>query len=989
MQICEMGWQRGRYSGSVWSFFLLVLVLLPACTELRDEAERLPSDDQELPIKPILRLNPENHFATVRRIDVDAAGRWLVSGSHDKTVKVWRLADGMLVRVLRVPQGTDIVGKVYAVAMSPDGSKVVAGGLTGSKHPGRRAFYVFDRATGALEHRIGGLPNVILHLAFSPDGKRLVATLGGSGVRLYRTNDYREIARDEDYGELSYEADFAPDGRLITTCDDGKLRLYGTEGNLEKTVVAPGGRRPWGVDFSPDGSRIVLGYRDSVRVDVLDTDTLELLYSADTAGVDNGNFSAVAWSPDGRRLMAGGRYKVADWNTIRFWGDGGRGPYEEEPISTQDIASLRPLSNGLLAIGAIERIALLDVARKRVWERSNAAADFRYQYHEAGLRLSTTGDTVAFGYEQRGERQALFSLTERTLTLAPKDLQGLALPDEGPREGLEVTDWENTNTPKLNGRPIPMDHVLEWGRSLAIAPDGESFVLGSAFNLRAFDREGRELWRRKAPTEPTALNISGNERFVVVGYEDGTLRWHRMTDGVELLALYPHPDGRRWVLWTPQGYYQSSAGGEDLIGWHVNRGADQAPDFFPVARFRDRFYRPDIIGRVLETGDPAEALRLADAARGERTQTRSVAGILPPTIEILSPAAGSPVDTRRLAFFYHARSSDAPITKVEARVDGRPAKVLTHALPDSAKGSNEWLAQLTVEILPENVTVELIAFNTHGASEPARFFASWTGGTDYYKPDLWVLAVGVSAHPVEKARLKWAAQDAQDFIKALKAQEGGLYKRVHYHLMVDHKATRDEIRRKLNWLRQQTNPRDVAIVFLSGHGFRDAFGDYYFLPYDGDPEEAELSSLSGDDLRRFLRTISGKTVLFLDTCYSGGLRTGKGAADSRPDITNFANELADAEAGVIVFASSTGKQLSIEHEQWRNGAFTEALLEGLDGRADYTKDYFLFVSELETYLTDRVSELTDNRQKPVTTKPKAIENYRLMRVERPCQNNCQ
>ena len=51
-------------------------------------------------------------------------------------------------------------------------------------------------------------------------------------------------------------------------------------------------------------------------------------------------------------------------------------------------------------------------------------------------------------------------------------------------------------------------------------------------------------------------------------------------DGEQLLALFVHPDGKRWILWTPQGYYDASAGAEDLIGWQVNHGLDQAPDFF-------------------------------------------------------------------------------------------------------------------------------------------------------------------------------------------------------------------------------------------------------------------------------------------------------------------------------------------------------------------------------------------------------------------------
>jgi hypothetical protein len=58
------------------------------------------------------------------------------------------------------------------------------------------------------------------------------------------------------------------------------------------------------------------------------------------------------------------------------------------------------------------------------------------------------------------------------------------------------------------------------------------------------------------------------------------------------------------------------------------------------------------------------------------------------------------------------------------------------------------------------------------------------------------------------------------------------------------------------------------------------------------------------------------------------------------------------------------------------------LVEGIRGQADYTKDFFIVISELETYLAERVKVLTEGKQKPVTAKPEAIENYRVMRVQR-------
>ena len=88
------------------------------------------------------------------------------------------------------------------------------------------------------------------------------------------------------------------------------------------------------------------------------------------------------------------------------------------------------------------------------------------------------------------------------------------------------------------------------------------------------------------------------------------------SDGEELLALFIRPDGQRWIAWTPQGYYDASAGADDLIGWQVNHGYDKAPDFFPVSQFQQRFNRRDVIARVLDTLDVDKALGDANKAAG-------------------------------------------------------------------------------------------------------------------------------------------------------------------------------------------------------------------------------------------------------------------------------------------------------------------------------------------------------------------------------------
>jgi len=94
---------------------------------------RAPAEAADSPYyaRPVLTVDPGMHITDIRAASADAAGQFAVTGSNDKTVRVWSLSDGKLVRTIRVPAGPGNVGKIYAVAMSPDGSVVAASGWTG------------------------------------------------------------------------------------------------------------------------------------------------------------------------------------------------------------------------------------------------------------------------------------------------------------------------------------------------------------------------------------------------------------------------------------------------------------------------------------------------------------------------------------------------------------------------------------------------------------------------------------------------------------------------------------------------------------------------------------------------------------------------------------------------------------------------------------------------------------------------------------------
>ena len=121
--------------------------------------------------------------------------------------------------------------------------------------------------------------------------------------------------------------------------------------------------------------------------------------------------------------------------------------------------------------------------------------------------------------------------------------------------------------------------------------------------------------------------------------------------------------------------------------------------------------------------------------------------------------------------------------------------------------------------------------------------------------------------------------------------------------------------------------------------------------------------------------LPGKVLFFIDTCHAGNVMGTKRRGSA--DIIAVVNDLSAAENGVVVFASSTGRQYSLENPKWGNGAFTKAVVEGLSGKADYTSDGNVTINEMDLYISERVKTLTDGAQTPTTSKPDTVPDFPL------------
>lgn len=919
------------------------------------------------PAEPILRIESGMHTAKIGRIAVDASNRFLVTASNDKTLRVWELSTGRLLKVLRPPIGEGNEGYIYTVAISPDGKTIACSGWTGMQWGGI-FIYFFDRATGELTGKVSNLPGTVNHITYSKDGKYLAAVFWKYGVNVIRVSDLSVIKEDRDYADNAYWADFDRSGRLVTTSYDGYIRLYDRSFNLMAKQRGRGGNRPYSVTFSPDASKIAVGYDDAFNADVLSGQDLSYLFSPDLSGT-NMNISVLAWSFDGNYLYAGGMYYSGAKYPIRIFSDEGRGSYKEAKIANNSIMHMVPLMNGMMAFSSFEpSFGVIDREGNSVLFKAPSTADVRGNFD--GFMVSYDGAEVRFGYEQWGRSPARFSLTERGIKPGESTL-GLS-PALTSYYGINITDWKYSYNPKLNGAKLSLD-PYERSVMYAIEPDGAGFVVGADWSIRSYDKYGTQRWNVPAPGLAWAVNVSGNGKVAVAALGDGTIRWYRMRDGKELLALFPHSDRKRWILWTPSGYYDASPGAEELIGWHINNGLDKPADFFPASRFRNTYYRPDIVAKVLDTLDESEAVRLANEAGNRKTVTTVIQDVLPPIVTIVSPADNMEVANSEVVIRYSIRTpSGEAVTGVKALVDGRPVS-LERGVEITPRDKD--VRELRVSIPEKDSEVSIIAENRFASSEPATVRLRWKGAAKdefIIKPKLYVLAVGVSEYDDKAIALKYAAKDAKDFASTVAKQKGVLYRDVQVKVLTDKNASRDEIMDGLDWIQKETTSKDVAMVFFAGHGIDDQNGIYYYLPVNANVEKLKRTGVVFSDIKNTLSTLAGKAVLFIDTCHSGSVMGGRRAV---ADINAIVNDLASAENGTVVFASSTGKQYSLENDAWGNGAFTKALIEGLDGKADMLGKGKITVNMLDVYIAERVKELTRGRQSPSTTKPNTVPDF--------------
>lgn len=237
---------------------------------------------------------------------------------------------------------------------------------------------------------------------------------------------------------------------------------------------------------------------------------------------------------------------------------------------------------------------------------------------------------------------------------------------------------------------------------------------------------------------------------------------------------------------------------------------------------------------------------------------------------------------------------------------------------------------------------------------------------------IWGIFVGVSKYEHPALTLHYADADAKALHALFTDGFQGTVPDDHFLLLVNQEVTRANFLKTVGEVLRRAQPDDVIVVSLAMHGLLDVTGqDLFFLTYDTDPNLPEAQGISRYDLLRQIdRTKARKILLLLDACHTGAfaasqsMLTRRSAAAS--DVNRLLHAMGDAQDGVAVLSSSSAAEFSQEGERFcgGHGAFTCALLTGLQGEADLNKNGLVELRELFDHTYRMVRDTTENNQHP-------------------------
>ncbi len=884
---------------------------------------------------------PEDRYDPYMGAVISPDGRFIIADGLYKTRVVLDFETGKLINSIKRNEGDQKGRKV--ISFSKDG-KYAAEDFD-------RSISIWEISTGKTISAFKLKESLANVFAFSPDLRRLLsATYSSRTIKLLNTISGEQIGELGGGINIQGRPVFLPDGQTVLSTSGNVLTFWDMSSGGKNKELKFNVKRINDIAITQDGKYALTGSGEFGGISDNTTRLWDISSGAEIrkfTGHTNGVIS-VNMSQDGKRVISG------SWDgTLRVW----------------DLASGREIRR--FSSKSIDNFSSVSFSADNNYAIA-AATDTKDIYNVKCF-------------------QKVFDITSGRETASI--LTGCNSPGYSPDNMFVFTNeaegyglYELPSLKKRKTLRIPSSAYLN------VSPNTEMIANASSTKgvIELYDISSERLIR-SFKGHSGALGsaaFSKNGKYLVSTSGDGTVKIWDVATGKEMASMMSFTDGE-WIVMTPEGYYNSSVNGDKHLNVRIGNNV------YGIDQYRSSFYKPQIVEAALRSGNIQHAVEESQGVMKGRPDIMAMQNIEPPFIVVKSPEDGKKVDSGNTDVSLYVEDRNQSIKKVTVFVNGRTmasGESRGVTIASKAGGLNIPEGKKTLDLkIPvalekgENI-IEVVAFN--GFSEGSRSIriyleesaAGKTGET--LLPNLWILSIGVNAYQDKKLpSLAYAAADAEAVANVFKGQKRKLFREVNSLVISDTsliKPTYDNIVDNLTYL-SKAGHRDVVLLFIAGHGINDDRGDFYFLPNDAQIAEdgtiKRSKAISWRELKAVL-DLPAKKIILADTCHSEGV---SGKKTRGVDNDRFVKELQEANA--VIFTSSRGKELSQESAAWKHGAFTHALIEGLQGKADLLKRKRVSMKELDTYVSEIVPQITNGAQHPITNTPDGYVNFPVALVE--------
>jgi WD40 repeat protein len=521
-----------------------------------------PSGDAILSSLTTLEVPPQElkgHTSDLWGVDFSPDGKYVVTSSNDKTVRLWDLATGETIRIF-----SGHTAEVWDVVFSPDGKYL----LTGSADQTAR---LWDAMNGETVQVFSGHIGSVDAVAFSPDGKYVVTT-GSTDktARLWNIASGKTMHIFVGHSDLVIRVAYSPDGKyMLTASVDGTVRLWDPAAGSEVRVFDHPSV-PGAIAFSPDGKYIATGCEDN-KVRMWDVNNGELV--REFMGHE-GFVQGVRFSPNGRFLLTGSADK-----TVRLWDLSTGQPLRVFGGHADDVQTVTFSPDGkLIATASNDRIA-------RVWSLQTSPTGIQFIGHGAtvwqasfspnGKQLVTASvDTTARIWDTATGR------TVKILTGHTNEVRGAVFAPDGRMVLTASRDGTARLWDAVTGREIRRFEGHTNLVSKAIFSPDAKYIVTTSFDgtARVWDAQTAKtilIYTNQGPDHVNRVTFSHAGKTVVTSGDDGTARIWDPLNGKDLMVFKGHTDIVNGVAFSPDGKYlvTSSADGSVRL-WDVDTGKE-------------------------------------------------------------------------------------------------------------------------------------------------------------------------------------------------------------------------------------------------------------------------------------------------------------------------------------------------------------------------------------------------------------------------------